>query len=531
MKTAIDRLNIGEEKEISIFDFDGYKSENRFVCPECGEYVFAATGHSFKHYKGKGLECDLRVDSSDKFTFFQRVGLPIYLLNNNGEFALNIGFYGLGKKLLDQAQDKSIKVIIKENTSNAKNGYQYFIDEINFFHNDITLKPLDFIPRANTNYQISFNDKNVVTDAIEEKWSNFADGFSMLGGLFSYNENKGKKIRKNDTITINTDYYFLRLVNFNLNKEGLEVEKLGQIKINSNYFDIFKISISPKNKTEFKNLEDFFWNSFKLKLLYKKPNIIQLWPPAIKQNDVNATVILNKQNYSFLCKIESDTENTKVYSYINKKYDLVRVKEDNKRLYIEPILLENLLPLTVNRKFLANAQLFHKNNIKFENVDYKLYINEIELSFFNNDENYLEIDRKVDDLSIRSDLPISILSIENNMDISHEYIDCMEYEYLKIPKKVEEILIYSKSLNLIILRIKRIRVLELSNKNSVSEKVLLQKIRPFLNEKTVAIPLKYRLINTNIKKYTNLYKILKSVLVLGEIQPSILKILKSQGVI
>lgn len=32
MKTAIDRLNVGEEKEVSISDFDGYKSVDRFVC-------------------------------------------------------------------------------------------------------------------------------------------------------------------------------------------------------------------------------------------------------------------------------------------------------------------------------------------------------------------------------------------------------------------------------------------------------------------------------------------------------------------
>lgn len=533
MKTAIDRLNVGEEKEVSIFDFDGCRSKYRFVCPECGEYVFASTGkiNSFKHYKGKGIDCDLRVDSADQFTFFQRVGLPIYLINNNGEFALNIGFYGLGEKLLSQAQEKSIKVIITENTSNIKNGYQYFVDNINFFHNDITLKSLDFIPRTNKNYQILFNVNDTITNAIEDRWSNFADGFSILGGLFSYSESKGKKIRSNDTITTNTDYYLLRLANFNLNKDGLDTEKLGNLKIDSKYFDIFRISILPKNKMEFKNLEDFFWSNFKLKLLYKKPEIVQLWPPAIKKDDVNDTVTLNKDNYSFFCKIDSDIENTKVYSYVNKNYDIVRLKEFNKQLYIEPILLENLLPLTVNRKFLANAQLFKKNKSVFKSRDYKINVNGIEIGFFNKDTEYLEIDDKIDDLLIKSDLPISILSVENNMDISHESIDCMEYEYLKIPKMVEEILIYSKSLNLIILRIKRIHVLEVLNENGICEKVLFQKIRPFLNEKTVAIPLKYRLINTNIKKHTNLYKILKRVLVVGKIQPSVLEILKSEGVI
>lgn len=44
MRIAIDRLIIGKEEEIDIKDYDGNKKENRFVCPECGEYVFPAVG-------------------------------------------------------------------------------------------------------------------------------------------------------------------------------------------------------------------------------------------------------------------------------------------------------------------------------------------------------------------------------------------------------------------------------------------------------------------------------------------------------
>lgn len=87
-------------------------------------------------------------------------------------------------------------------------------------------------------------------------------------------------------------------------------------------------------------------------------------------------------------------------------------------------------------------------------------------------------------------MPISVLSIENNVNISHECINCTEYEYLKISKKIGEVLIYSKSLNQIILIIKRKNIVESLRENSIGEMDLIQKARPFLNEKTVRIPLK-----------------------------------------
>ena len=254
MKTAIDRLSIGVEKEVDILEFDGYKTSTRFVCPECGEYVFAAIGkrNGFRHYKGSGLDCDRRVDNSDSFTFYERVGLPIYLVKENNSFTLNIGFYSLGKDLLQLAQKENLNVII---TTNSANNYQKHIIDFTFFENDVTLKKFDFMPYFGTDYKITLSNTNCTSYSyISQKWSDYADGFLSSGAVFSCFDNKGKKYRKNDTLTTNTEYYLILSDSADKPYGKITLTFEGGLKIGHNHFSVYKIIIPSCKEDEFKTM-------------------------------------------------------------------------------------------------------------------------------------------------------------------------------------------------------------------------------------------------------------------------------------
>lgn len=108
MKYAIDRYEIGSEKEVSadIF-YNKYipRKKDRFFCPECGEPVFwSSRGGSqpdkFSHYNKteQTPECDKRVDGRSGLNLYERVGLPLYLsIRAVNQFSLMIGFPAVGE--------------------------------------------------------------------------------------------------------------------------------------------------------------------------------------------------------------------------------------------------------------------------------------------------------------------------------------------------------------------------------------------------------------------------------------------------
>lgn len=114
MQTAIDRLIFGKEEEVNIINFDGYRRHNRFICPECGEYVnphFGNKNKFFSHPKGKGLDCDKRVDGKS-CTYYERVGLSMYLKKVFDTFELQLALPPLPDNLINLASSKKAKVII-----------------------------------------------------------------------------------------------------------------------------------------------------------------------------------------------------------------------------------------------------------------------------------------------------------------------------------------------------------------------------------------------------------------------------------
>jgi hypothetical protein len=187
MKFAIDRYTNerdGKEIEVSASDIfkqynGGYvpRSHSRFYCPECNEQVFfrmhgGQQPDMFYHQKRTDAspDCDKRVDGKSDLYLYERTGLPIYLIHQYGEiYKLYIGFPSLGEFLLNKAYESNAFILIEKQ--------KVFITHSNFYPDEITPIPVDFIPKNEKNFKIEYSCTST-TVSIKRKWSDFADGFS-----------------------------------------------------------------------------------------------------------------------------------------------------------------------------------------------------------------------------------------------------------------------------------------------------------------------------------------------------------------
>jgi len=218
VKYAIDRfVNDREGKEIEVSASDIYeqyrggyipRKHDRFFCPECQEKVFwrcrgGQQPDVFYHQKKKDFspECDKRVDGNSDLHIYERTGLPIYITHKYGdEYNLNIAFPALGEQRLQQAYNNKLTVSINGKLTVPVTPSQFYADEI-------TPVPIDFIPYYEKNYTIEISGAGAY--AIQKKWSDYADGFSSEGAIFSIHNNFGKKIKRGDSITIEKEYYLI----------------------------------------------------------------------------------------------------------------------------------------------------------------------------------------------------------------------------------------------------------------------------------------------------------------------------------
>ena len=193
MEYAIDRYSVGTEIEVSAGDFDNSyipRRTSRFFCPECGEQVYwrAGGGSHYSHFYHKvktarSPECDKRVDGRAGLNLYERVGLPLFLSNVGGSFQLSIGFPALGARLLQQAAQKNIKVIIKGGSYERSAP----LNSNMFFDSTTTLVPINFIPSYASTYSITLTPPYSAYEIIR-RWSDYADGFDYGGAIFSYDD-------------------------------------------------------------------------------------------------------------------------------------------------------------------------------------------------------------------------------------------------------------------------------------------------------------------------------------------------------
>ncbi len=314
MKTALDFYARGKQKEANADEYDRsrYYSRDRFICPECGEAVHltgSKYSNYFAHFKKSDVfaECDRRVDGSPTDSVYERIGLPIYMRKNfAGDFYLYMGFKALPPVLMEKAIKDSILVKI-----DRKNTYR--INTERFSCDGTALIPLDYIPLSGHKYHLCYEPMNKA-HAVSQHWSDYADGFSYEGAIFTVSEQGGKKIRHGDSITTEEKYYWVRrqpqLPSF---IPGIKMEKCGRLILKDNILNVFCGSFSSElSDAEFNYLTSYLRTNLKIHLLEKQPEFVPIWPPVVKTEN---GYIVNNREQSVYGYVVSGNDSPRIYVY------------------------------------------------------------------------------------------------------------------------------------------------------------------------------------------------------------------------
>lgn len=438
MKFAIDKYKIGNEKEVKADDFDSQpyipERKNRFRCPECGEIVFfrAKGGNHpnqfFHQEKTDGTpECDKRVDGRSELSLSERIGLPIFITNlSNGIYQLGIGFSPLGDDVLKKAIESNYSVEISWRDSFQKTT----IDYTYFFGNELTIIPINFIPKNGENYVITTSGDKYIY-AIQRKWSNYADGFEVGGAIFSFDETGGKKVRRGDSISPNRYYFAVMKKNYFERYDCVEISEIGHIKTSTETYKVykFKIDISVDDKLAFRRIDDYLHRLFNIWLLEQQPELIPIWPPVVDQ-DVQIPII---DNEPVICAVSSGNNNPDVYTYSDRGVLKTPLKKtENDSLIVDLTLRNSPITLSVDRKYVGREITFQKKKIIRTNYSYDIGVS-----------NSSETSKTLNELT-RTDLSSDLTVISNGkielylgtMDKKYRHISIRENETF-IPKQDE----------------------------------------------------------------------------------------------
>lgn len=379
MKTAIDFYTRGKQKEANADEYDRkhFYSRNRFLCPECGEPVHltgSKYSNHFSHFKKSDVSavCDRRVDGIPIESVYERIGMPVYLQEDiSNHFSLYLGFKTMPLSLLKKAQEEKI-----EFTINGRITYKVNLER--FSAENTTYLQVDFVPASDQKYLIHFTPDGK-SSAIKKYWSNYADGFSDDGALFTVSERQGKKIRHGDFLSSDTEYYWLRrqqsLPSY---IPGIKFKRVGELELLTVKYYVFKgIFLTNITDSEFDSLTNYLRNNLKVHLLEKQPEVVPVWPPVIKHED---GYMVNEGVRKIYGHVVSGNDDPKVYLF--KGIDAVPIKLNATNSIVEiPISDANNL-VNVDRKYVSTG-------IPFSQSDYHLcrYIPEIQI-VADNEEKY-----------------------------------------------------------------------------------------------------------------------------------------------
>lgn len=367
MKFAIDRYTNerdGKEIEVSASDIfkqynGGYvpRSHSRFYCPECNEQVFfrmhgGQQPDMFYHQKRTDAspDCDKRVDGKSDLYLYERTGLPIYLIHQYGEiYKLYIGFPSLGEFLLNKAYESNAFILIEKQ--------KVFITHSNFYPDEITPIPVDFIPKNEKNFKIEYSCTST-TVSIKRKWSDFADGFSYSGAVFSVTNNGGKKIKRGDSIVLGREYYVVAK-DFNPYYSEIEYKKIGIIHLNNSEYKIFSITVNTSvESSRFSIINNYFHSLFNIWIIEQPSTIVPIWPPVIDR----CGFISFSTSPRVYCSVESGNDNPKVFSYTGNQVRQETVITDSYNNKDIAVWVSNYdTVLSVDRKYTGREIGFRKS--------------------------------------------------------------------------------------------------------------------------------------------------------------------------
>lgn len=363
MKYAIDRYITGLEKEVCADDFYGKyipRKSNRFYCPECGLQVYWVSKggnqpNKFKHppRTETSPECDKRVDGQSSLYFYERVGLPIFLSRiSKNIFQLAISFPAVGSKMLANGAAQNAQVIIRGNGTSRT----LPITTNNFYSDSTTLVPVNFLPSNNGIFKIEVSPAS----AYSRKWSNYAEGFTNVGAIFTYDESGGKKVHRDDSISPGRQYYVVAR-QFYCPFNEIHYKAVGTLQLQNCNYQVYcmTVNVSLQNEQRYLQISDFFRDSFRVGLLEIAPEIIPLWPPVIERD-----VLIPTKDSRIFCAITSGNDDPSVYSYVDHKVLNIPIQKDwngEKHIYVKAGTKDTVL--SVDRKYVGREIVFRVKDV------------------------------------------------------------------------------------------------------------------------------------------------------------------------
>lgn len=425
MKFAIDRFITGLEKEVCADDFYGKyipRKSSRFYCPECGLQVYWVSKggnqpNKFKHppRTETSPECDKRVDGRSDLYLYERVGLPVYLSHISGNsFQLAISFPAVGSKMLANGAAQNARITIRGNGVNRT----VPINANNFYPDRATLVPVNFLPSDNSVFKIEVSPGG----AYSRKWSNYAEGFTSTGAIFTYDESGGKKVHRDDSISPGRQYYVVAR-QFSCPFNEIQYSAVGTLKLQNSNYQVYciTVNVSLQNERRYSQISDFFRYRFGVGLLETAPEIIPLWPPVIEQD-----VLIPAKDSRIFCSVMSGNDDPSVYSYVGNQVLNIPVQRDRngeKHIFVRAGATDTVL--SVDRKYVGREIVFRSKDITLHNGRYDFY--------------FLESDGKKipeDEMTATSFSTGGKVAVNAKMEL---FLGSFDHTYLHIPLRYDNV--------------------------------------------------------------------------------------------
>ena len=359
MKTAIDNYEIGKQKEIHIDKLPFIdRRHDRFICPECKEYVHIVDKGTFKYFAHGARknaivdECTRRVDGVPTQSIYERLGLPIYLRKIDNNYQLKIGFRFLPSNIIDECVEENAYIEIIENSRQKQ---KYFINYDNFSDSHITYIDIDCLSN-DRDIVIKYSNKDI-ENKLKPYWSNRIEMINRsFGGLFSAGEKGGKLIHSGDNIEAYKKYYWVSPSGYiTRSYKGVNFKQVGKINFYNSTYYVFEGSfdVDISDKINFKNLYNYLYYNMKVFLLEKNAEISPVWPPCIKNEDG----YLFKDSERAFCVIDTNTTDPTVYSYLGNSPtpSVSQPKNVNKSYLIDVFAHKIGLMVSVDRRLVSNG--------------------------------------------------------------------------------------------------------------------------------------------------------------------------------
>lgn len=419
MDRAKEIFENGKEKVINANNIEGrtisYK-EKRFICEYCGEYVtFVAAGKvRKKHFRHSNLNeysdlCELKSSLNESYSIYERKGLALHIKNKNKNiYEMFVGFSNLDTIKYNALINENLTITLKGNKS--LNDYcLYKFNENNFYKNQLSLKKIDFF---SDKYRIEYSTEKM-KNILKKVWGEEIEGIREPGSLFYYNKNGGKKIRINEDITDNEEYLYLGKNDsiFN-NYNEIDSELIGSIVFKgNNFYKVYKVTLKKIFDERFKLLSEFFRENFKVRLMYKKSNMIPIWPPVARYDQEIKYIGDSKEDSIWI--LEDNENKNSIYLHYNSNIEKIEGAKFSYEKSVIKIPIEKYqIPITIGEKY---NSIFAVNNGYLTNI--KEYENKLEIY---DEKNSIILDDEINIISLKTllklkaDSKTKVIQLKNN---------------------------------------------------------------------------------------------------------------------